>query len=60
MGVGTEEREEKEVICTQSNVLAQQASMPRLLRMPAWGAPPILPNPPTQLFFGTFSGPAIL
>lgn len=53
--MGTEEREEKEVICTQSNVLAQQASMPRLLRMPVGGgAPPILPNPPTQLSYGDF------
>lgn len=42
------------MICTQSNVLAQQPSRPRLLRVPAQGVPPILPSPPTQLFCGAF------
>lgn len=42
------------MICTQSNVLAQLVSMPRLFRMPAGvgGRPPISPNPPTQPLHG--------
>lgn len=43
--MGTKEKRGKEVICTQSNVLAQQPGMPRLPRTPAQGAPPITLNP---------------
>jgi hypothetical protein len=55
-GGGTEENGGKEVICTQSYVLAQRAGVPRLSRTPARGAPPNLTRPPPT----SCSRPAVL
>lgn len=54
--MGTKEEGGKEVICTQSNVLAQQRGVPRLSRMPAQGAPPNHTRPPPHP--GCSTGPS--
>lgn len=59
--MGTKEKGRKEVICTQSNVPAQQPGEPKLSRTTAQGAPPnhIRP-PPSRLFHWALFRPAPL